>query len=692
MVKRIALIVSILFTVWSCQKEELQRGNKRFIFTLSMPNSTAVPQSETRLNLSETSEGNIDVKWKSGDKISLCFLSEDNSVREVMTNVPVTNISPNGKEGRFEVEIPEWVEGKFSLYGVFGAQFKSGESEVIILPETESSSGELSSIGDRFAMDFILNNVEPTGGVVDVSFRYIGAIMAIYLTNGSTASTSLSSLVIESDNYSWLDNIPGGAQYNWRTETLTYKNSAKKLSFIKSGTTTLAKGATKTIYRWIVPTSDFEPNNRLNINVNGTLLQESIPAINMLPGRYYALNLLYDGHDWRALPFGATVAERLPHDTNCHLITPPSVPGTSARYLMPISRINQFWGYSTYGNGMKVIDPHSKWVANIIWKDVDLDDGVELISLVEDGSRGVGPDSFVEFEIKYDAEERYGNALIGVRRADDNFNPIGDYLWSWHIWISDYSGKLFDVSAGEGSKIMDRNLGARSNIIGDPSTMGLLYQWGRKDPLVSGNYEYWLGGGSNTFIPTTLEGTWSSKRTPYTIGGTVGWAVENPTSFIRGEDDAGGSTYNGSNWLKSSSATLWSQTEKTLFDPCPKGFKVAHNGTVASSYAALNEENLKRYPTSSPNGRLYGADLWFPTTGYLTAATGALNGVRTRCYLGSGGAATSSATNAETGQKSHYVRTLSLSTSTTDPMTAYYVNVKRATAMGMRCIEWLDDK
>ena len=659
------------------------------MLAISMPHSPNTNAPVSRLLLSENMDGEITVRWREGDKINLCFSSLDGSTVKYLTGVEVVNISSDGREGKFEVEIPEGIEGNFNLYGFYGASFNSGNKELLVFPETESQSGDLSNIGDGFVMDFSSKNIAPNSGVVNLSFRYLGAIMAIHLTNSGTSTTTLSTLTIESDSYYWLENIPGGAQYNWKEGTFTDKKSGKSLSFISGSSLSLSKGEKIKLYRWIVPTTSYEASNRLGIKVDGTALQESIPAIEMERGRYYALNLVYHADVWSALPFGDTPAVKLADDTNCHLINPPVSAGGSAKYLMPISRVNQFWGYSTYGDALKVLDADAKWVADIIWKDVDLTDGVELISLTERGSRGVGPNSFVEFEVKYDAEERFGNALIGVRKADDNFNPIGDYLWSWHIWISDYSGKLYDLSEGEGLKIMDRNLGARSNIIGDPSTMGLLYQWGRKDPFVSGNYTYWLGGGSNTFISTTIEGTWSSKRIPYTVGGTVGWAVGHPTSFIRGEDDEGGSTYNGSNWLKSSSSTLWSHTEKTLFDPCPKGFKVANNGVNSSAYSAIKEENLRAYPTSSPHGRLYGTDLWFPTTGYLTGATGAINGVRTRCYLGSGGTSTSTNNDPVTGQKSHYVRTLSFTIS--DPITNYYANVRRSTAMGMRCIEWPED-
>lgn len=79
----------------------------------------------TRLSLTETDEGTIDVKWKEGDKINLCFVSQDGDVVVVRTvsNVSIINISENGKQADFEINIPEGITGTFNLYGVYGAPF-----------------------------------------------------------------------------------------------------------------------------------------------------------------------------------------------------------------------------------------------------------------------------------------------------------------------------------------------------------------------------------------------------------------------------------------------------------------------------------------------------------------------------------------------------------------------------------------
>jgi hypothetical protein len=60
----------------------------------------------------------------------------------------------------------------------------------------------------------------------------------------------------------------------------------------------------------------------------------------------------------------------------------------------------------------------------------------------------------------------------------------GVILWSWHIWlVQDQIG--YNTYANNAGVLMDRNLGATSAIEYDSGTIGLLYQWGRKDPFLS---------------------------------------------------------------------------------------------------------------------------------------------------------------------------------------------------------------
>ena len=114
---------------------------------------------------------------------------------------------------------------------------------------------------------------------------------------------------------------------------------------------------------------------------------------------------------------------------------------------------------------------------------------------------------------------------------------------------------------------MDRNLGATSATPGDVGALGLLYQWGRKDPFLGSS-----SISSNTEAMSTI--TWPSAVESNNSTGTIDYATANPTTFI---------TYNGKNhdWYytgdSSTDDTRW-QSSKTIYDPCPAGWRVPDGG------------------------------------------------------------------------------------------------------------------
>lgn len=52
-------------------------------------------------------------------------------------------------------------------------------------------------------------------------------------------------------------------------------------------------------------------------------------------------------------------------------------------------------------------------------------------------------------------------------------------VWSWNIWLSDVKDQTLN-----GVTFMDRNLGAVALSANDPGSIGLMYQFGRKDPFI----------------------------------------------------------------------------------------------------------------------------------------------------------------------------------------------------------------
>ncbi|MBR5200002.1 MAG: hypothetical protein IKW20_09315, partial [Bacteroidales bacterium] len=200
---------------------------------------------------------------------------------------------------------------------------------------------------------------------------------------------------------------------------------------------------------------------------------------------------------------------------------------------------------------------------------------------------------------------REGNALIAAK------NSSGVILWSWHVWMTDKpQEQVYYRNAGT---MMDRNLGATSATPGDVGALGLLYQWGRKDPFLgSSSISSAVVAKSTITFPSVLNSTSTT--------GTVDYVTKNPTTMLRG------ATTN--NWMYEVDKTLWA-SEKTIYDPCPAGWRIPEAGENGVWAKAAGRNQIKPNPFDSVNKGVnlsgyMGADacIWYPATGYYGKADG----------------------------------------------------------------------
>ena len=107
-----------------------------------------------------------------------------------------------------------------------------------------------------------------------------------------------------------------------------------------------------------------------------------------------------------------------------------------------------------------------------------------------------------------------GNAVIAAK------NSKGTILWSWHIWCAE-EGWQEQVYYNNAGIMMDRNLGATSATPGDVGALGLMYQWGRKDPFL---------GSSSTFLAVMAvsTGTWNMTSDGSTLKAVNPWDFKEP--------------------------------------------------------------------------------------------------------------------------------------------------------------------
>ncbi len=205
-----------------------------------------------------------------------------------------------------------------------------------------------------------------------------------------------------------------------------------------------------------------------------------------------------------------------------------------------------------------------------------------------------------------DGTFKEGNAVIAVY---DNNKRI---LWSWHIWVTD---KPEDVSYTEGETeitIMDRNLGATygdipNNDADALASYGLYYQWGRKDPSMGP--PAWDYSPINMTTAPYYDYSSEEKTAAEVVrfaAPTLKDAVENPMYLIMPTTLTQSYYFN---WLYEKIDFLWGNsvtsgnTHKTIYDPCPYGYRVS-GGELGDLFAyATNISTTGSYDITSPYGQ-----------------------------------------------------------------------------------------
>ena len=153
-----------------------------------------------------------------------------------------------------------------------------------------------------------------------------------------------------------------------------------------------------------------------------------------------------------------------------------------------------------------------------------------------------------------------GNAMVVAKDAN------GTILWSWHIWIPETDIVTANFGGIMGVDIMDRNLGALVATVAtsepvDPTSYGMVYQWGRKDPFTA-------AAEFNGEAPATYAGV------PETLAEgqiTLEESIADPRLL--------GHINNG-DWCLTPNNEFWADAEKTIYDPCPPGYRVSKKNTA----------------------------------------------------------------------------------------------------------------
>lgn len=364
---------------------------------------------------------------------------------------------------------------------------------------------------------------------------------------------------------------------------------------------------------------------------------------------------------------------RFTKDANCYMLKPPARSGASTTFLIPVRRAAVFWNQAgtnmgVYGAADRpayTLLEDTEWEASFVWNEIEDKDGnpvSDAALLVNNSGRGFNPTSAFNpyIRVRISAGMK-GNAVIAIKKTSGE--TLNDVLWSWHVWVTDYdpyidrspapdtyvytlpNGEIHRYADGTGKTLwtsgdyktafmMDRNVGALTSNSGELDTnpaIGCYYQWGRKDPFPT--------TGTVTTITADQAGTAPEGAG---VKYNIRYAIHNPDMFITPhgsnvfvwtayENDPNGAIIGRANAAyidpkaeDHSEATDYCETGKSIYDPCPYGWRLPLNDAWSGITASTKEILTSRtggyyYPggISAGHGRIY-----FPFTGWRRFNTG----------------------------------------------------------------------
>ncbi len=397
----------------------------------------------------------------------------------------------------------------------------------------ETCSADKSGIVNLNKYDFMASGAgRLVGGTVNFNFRHLGALCRIRFK--APESASYSNIVIEADEAVFSMTGHYDATDKDGDGVISLVGSSEKISrfvvsFPENHQTFAAQEDVECYF--LMPPSDLSGRN-LTFRLQGTDASEySAPIVpkNVEAGKSYCWDV--------ELSSSANVCGLSGNGAaNCYIVS------EAGSYKFPAVQGN---------SGISVGDVTS---VEVLWETFGTKEVPNAGDLVQEVSYS---DGYIYFK----ATDRKGNASIAAK------NKNGRILWSWHIWMTDKpKDQVYCNNAGT---MMDRNLGATSAVPGDVGALGLMYQWGRKDPFPGSSY-------ISSDITAESTVTWPLLLEFDSSNGTIDFTTSHPTIFIMYTHDTDNDDwyYTGSSSVDD---TRW-QSKKTVYDPCPAGYRIPDGG------------------------------------------------------------------------------------------------------------------
>ena len=514
--------------------------------------------------------------WEDGDQVGLFAVKRTSGTPGGLqaSDNEIHNIRLTYSNGAWS-GVPVWPAGDdyvmdFYAYYPYDASLADPTAAAFaVKADQNSTTGGLSN---HSLSDLLTASADNTGegyangSTVSLQFAHVMAMVQI------TVDDTYGAIDTSDEPTATLHSVQTAASFNWTTGVLPAPEGTIDITMCRFPTT---DGSL--VFRAYLPAQTIAAGATLfSLSVGDNTLEAAPLAadLTMQAGRAELFT--------QQIPLAVAAAMMTPQpQANSYMVAPGKA------ILIPISQANRVLtddGLGAATDGLGGVEA-TNYTVELVWGDKPVD------------ATGVIAEMFPYGESIYLRTGVAGNAVICVK--------VGDVVkWSWHIWVTDEVTSATDT----GLTWMDRNLGAAGNTWQSGGRNGLYYQWGRKDAFPASD-----GGYNNQYYYTGSSTNSTTDNPP--IGGytELPGMVQNPLTFA-----VNATTYCGSLNEEGEGNKSWSGNsgEKTLYDPCPPGWKVPPSGNWGSD---------TDWGAFGNNGRVFKSgsiNQFYPAAGYRPYNTG----------------------------------------------------------------------
>lgn len=649
--RKIILFAASLAVVFSCQKAEIENPQQEDVLEI-----VASLQGAQDVKTSHSDEGPIKTSWVENDGIGVYSLVSDveNSANVEYSAATSGAIVSFNQVGTFAWKDDTSVHDFYAYYPYTSAATSVAEVPFTVpAVQTQAGANNLAHIA---ATDFLYATTSSAKApAINLSFNHALSVLNLKLYKTATEDVVLNSVRVEIEDADAKLSVSEGT-VDLTTGALTVTTGTNQV-VLNLSTGVALSGTAQNFYIQITPG---HAGKTLNVyaKVNGSSTEQlltgvGIPAGGIPAGKKAKLSLEVG---YVAPP--AYIDLSAAGTSNCYIVNEAAKTYRFNATVMGNGYVPA--GLAPSGVTTQTLDPKSVlvlWYAPLTTaKDVSASADkkpivLESVTLTDGYIYFDTPAEFVDGNVVIAAFAEEGVTYEGIT-VDAATRAINNatILWSWNLWcVEGYDIDATAVTIG-GKTISDRNLGALINgmdIVYDEAQMGEAYrasyaignqyQFGRKDPIPSfyGYTSYTAASASvEHYIPNftpipALRQTYSDNAPMMFAKDGIFKYIQNYTTMPEAVSESVKYPYLYFEYHKTEGyqytwqpvkndyhTYMWggrdmSGMQKSLYDPCPQGWKMWDAETSNAITAAVAADPSAYYKA---NG-IYSHGTCFPLTG-----------------------------------------------------------------------------